>query len=320
MVSEMPTQMQSPESFSARSDSLAGLQSNFRLTDLPESRCPAPDCGAYMSRGFRMPNGDLVYQHTWRCRKFAAWNAAVERRREMSDLLASTLRLGGVPALPPPPDGVQPFTSLADYAEKTGASDRGSPHYAAWFYCERFASYVARNGSVPRSGFGIRGASEGGIGCGKTTLLTLTVRAAVEALLSSRKRASVVWYNCVSLARETHAAIRNGRLDELIREAIHTPLLILDDLGAEDPSPHLINQVFYEIVNERYHSDRPRPILYSTKYQLETLKERWMSAQSMRGTKADDANAVISRLGDMGHCVPIDCPDLRGPKRPDFLQ
>lgn len=273
------------------------------------------DEGIYLRRrnGTRLP----VYAHSWRCQE----TLAADRRQWLADnaesLAAGALWDGGVPPPPRPsgtspasPDG-EPYASLADYARRhPELCDFGGTHHDAVRVCTLFVRYCQRHGYLPQNGFALQGP----LGRGKTTLMLLTVREAIAGIMARQPgNAKVLYWEAPVLANEVRRAVKRGNLDAIVGELTRAPLLVIDDLGAEDPSPYWINQVLFPVVNARWVAGTARslrrPILLTARRPLAEVQTHWLSGESARGTKPDSAEAVVSRLQQQGMWVPIGAGD-----------
>jgi DNA replication protein DnaC len=88
----------------------------------------------------------------------------------------------------------------------------------------------------------------GGVGTGKTTLAMLISKAAMEA---HRTVAIYSLPRLLSLLRDTYDDDAQYSLNELIDRLCSVDLLHIDDVGAEQSSPWVLEQL-YTIVNTRY--------------------------------------------------------------------
>lgn len=95
----------------------------------------------------------------------------------------------------------------------------------------------------------------GGFGVGKTFAAVAAARHAFEA----RYIDDIAFANVTALIEDTFAGIRDrsGRVPRFNFDHLRTvPLLILDDLGAEAPTPYVRSRV-YSLVNDRYEQELP---------------------------------------------------------------
>ena len=92
----------------------------------------------------------------------------------------------------------------------------------------------------------------GGVGTGKTTLAMLISKAAMEA---DRTVAIYSLPRLLGLLRDTYDDDAELSLNELIDRLCDVDLLHIDDVGAEQSSPWVLEQL-YTIVNTRYEDGR----------------------------------------------------------------
>jgi DNA replication protein DnaC len=92
----------------------------------------------------------------------------------------------------------------------------------------------------------------GDVGTGKTTLAMLISRAAMQA---DRTVAIYSLPRLLTLLRDSYADDAQYRLSELIDRLSAVDLLHVDDVGAEQITPWVLEQL-YTIVNSRYEEDR----------------------------------------------------------------
>jgi DNA replication protein DnaC len=132
----------------------------------------------------------------------------------------------------------------------------------------------------------------GGYGCGKTHL------AAAIANIQIASGNSVLFITVPDLLDHLRASYspdddREGGFGSRFEDVRNTPLLILDDLGIESPTPWAIEKL-YQLLNHRYNAHLPTVI--TTNHDLEELELR-----------------LRSRLFDPDMCeiLPITAPDYR---------
>ncbi|HKR99689.1 MAG TPA: ATP-binding protein [Candidatus Dormibacteraeota bacterium] len=136
----------------------------------------------------------------------------------------------------------------------------------------------------------------GEVGTGKTTLAMLVSRAAIEA------GCSVAIYSLPRLLNLLRESMESpGGLVELLDRLGCVDLLHIDDLGAENRTPWVLEQL-YSIVNARY-EDR-RAIVATTNLEVERLGEHL-------------GERTVSRLVEMcGDPIVLDGDDKRKEYRP----
>jgi DNA replication protein DnaC len=105
----------------------------------------------------------------------------------------------------------------------------------------------------------------GGVGTGKTTLAMLISKAAMEA---DRTVAIYSLPRLLALLRDTYDDDAQYSLGELIERLCSVDLLHIDDVGAEQSSPWVLEQL-YTIVNTRYEDGKA--LLLTTNLDQEAL-------------------------------------------------
>jgi DNA replication protein DnaC len=108
----------------------------------------------------------------------------------------------------------------------------------------------------------------GGVGTGKTTLAMLISKAAMEA---DRTVAIYSLPRLLALLRDTYNDDAQYSLNELIDRLCSVDLLHIDDVGAEQSSPWVLEQL-YTIVNTRYEDGKA--LLLTTNLDRKALVEQ----------------------------------------------
>jgi DNA replication protein DnaC len=108
----------------------------------------------------------------------------------------------------------------------------------------------------------------GGVGTGKTTLAMLISKAAMEA---DRTVAIYSLPRLLALLRDTYDDGAQYSLNELIDRLCSVDLLHIDDVGAEQSSPWVLEQL-YTIVNTRYEDGKA--LLLTTNLDRKALVEQ----------------------------------------------
>jgi DNA replication protein DnaC len=108
----------------------------------------------------------------------------------------------------------------------------------------------------------------GGVGTGKTTLAMLISKAAMDA---DRTVAIYSLPRLLALLRETYDDAAELSLNDLIDRLCSVDLLHIDDVGAEQSSPWVLEQL-YTIVNTRYEDGNA--ILLTTNLDREALEDQ----------------------------------------------
>lgn len=132
----------------------------------------------------------------------------------------------------------------------------------------------------------------GDIGTGKTTLAMLVSKAALEA------GHSVAIYSLPRLLSEIRTTFGEGAThthSELLSRLADVELLHLDDVGAENTTPWVLEEL-YSIVNVRY--EEQRSIIYTTNLEREQLRDQI-------------GERTVSRLAEMCLDVPVHGHDRR---------
>ena len=126
----------------------------------------------------------------------------------------------------------------------------------------------------------------GGFSYGKTYSLMLTAKA-----LSAYGIDHILAY-FPDLVIEIKAAMENGKYDQIIELLRETDVLLLDDLGAENMTPWLRDEVLGPIIN--YRMNLKKPIFVSSNINPNDLKKHFM----MNSTEEEKTKAgrITSRL------------------------
>ncbi len=140
----------------------------------------------------------------------------------------------------------------------------------------------------------------GDVGTGKTTLAMLISKAAMEA---GRTVAIYSLPRLLAMMRETYDDSVEMSLNGLIDRLCSVELLHVDDVGAEQSSPWVLEQL-YTIVNTRYEDERS--ILVTTNLERDQLAEQINER-------------TVSRLEEMCEVLPLYGSDARQ-QRPDVAR
>jgi primosomal protein DnaI len=126
----------------------------------------------------------------------------------------------------------------------------------------------------------------GGFSFGKTYSLMLTAKAL------SRYGIDHIFAYFPDLVTEIKASMENGKYDQIIELLRETDVLLLDDLGAENMTPWLRDEVLGPIIN--YRMNLKKPIFVSSNIKPSDLKKHFMlNASEEEKTKA---GRITSRL------------------------
>lgn len=151
--------------------------------------------------------------------------------------------------------------------------------------CRRFCAAVKLDPKVP--GLLLKG----NCGTGKTHLAAAILRETAEQGIPGM---FVVVPDLLAKMKASFST-KDGKAGELIEAAKNAPLLVLDDLGAEDPKPWVVELV-YVLINHRY--EHMLPTIITTNYDGRKISEVF-------GTR------VSSRLAEMTIPVNIRAEDYR---------
>ena len=137
----------------------------------------------------------------------------------------------------------------------------------------------------------------GDVGTGKTTLAMLISKAAMEG---GHTVAIYSLPRLLALLRETYDEDATWSLNELIDRLCSVELLHVDDVGAEQTSPWVLEQL-YTIVNTRYEDGRAM-----------LLTTNLVTQQGDEGLRAQIGDRTVSRLYEMcGEPLPMHGLDRR---------
>ena len=112
---------------------------------------------------------------------------------------------------------------------------------------------------------------------------------------------SVRWENAKHFISEIQG-MYNGRQTDALERAYACKVLVLDDIGKEQPTAYSISML-YELVEQRYGACRP--IVVTSNFDRAELCARWAHADR------ETAEAIVSRLCDNCVVVEMDGEDRR---------
>ena len=135
----------------------------------------------------------------------------------------------------------------------------------------------------------------GPYGPGKTHFASALARKLLDDGLS------VFFVNSKHLISEIQGTY-NGRPTDVLDRCFDCKVLVLDDLGKEQPTPYSISML-YEIVDTRYANRKP--IVATSNFTRGELLGRWA------GADAATAESIVSRLCDETETLLMDGPDRR---------
>lgn len=154
---------------------------------------------------------------------------------------------------------------LAEYCKDAGADD------AAW---QRGVEWLNQVDDAD----GVRGLYlYGSVGTGKTTL----AEALGRQWIASRVRAAR-FIGVTHLVGLMRSSFGTGQRPEIADQVLQTPLLILDDLGAEVPRDWIC-ELLYEAVNERL--TKRRPTIFTSNLDLSQLEDRLARGDEHQGPR-----------------------------------
>ena len=140
------------------------------------------------------------------------------------------------------------------FRSRSFATFRESPATSrAVAVCKRFCAAVKRDPKVP----GLL--LTGDCGTGKTHLAVAILREAAEAGIPGM---FVVVPDLIAKMLASFDA-KDGKAGALVETAKSVPLLVLDDLGAENPKPWVV-ELIYVLINHRY--EHMLPTIITTNY------------------------------------------------------
>ena len=172
------------------------------------------------------------------------------------------------------------------FRSRSFATFRESPATSrAVAVCKRFCAAVKRDPKVP----GLL--LTGDCGTGKTHLAVAILREAAEAGIPGM---FVVVPDLLAKMRASFNT-KDGKAGALVETAKNAPLLVLDDLGAEDPKAWVVELV-YVLINHRY--EHMLPTVITTNYSGNELE-------------AVFGRRIMSRLAEMTTPVNIRAEDYR---------
>jgi DNA replication protein DnaC len=93
---------------------------------------------------------------------------------------------------------------------------------------------------------------------------------------------------------------------DVLDPVIEAPLLVLDELGAQKPTP-FVNDTLYLVLNSRY--TRRLPTLFTTNFRLERAPAAGLSEHDLLASRVPPM--LVSRLYEMAVPVLLDATDFR---------
>ena len=159
--------------------------------------------------------------------------------------------------------GIPPKFQLASFENfnvRPGAKAEPSLLAALQTSRQYVAEFLKLDGSCSKSGLLFIGIP----GIGKTHLAVATLRAVVGAGMTTGRFLDFTSF--VSELQSTFDPSNPESKHDLLDPVLNTGLLVLDDLGARQPTP-FVHEILYLIVNTRYVNQRPT--IFTTNLQLE---------------------------------------------------
>lgn len=185
----------------------------------------------------------------------------------------------------------------AKYAGKTFADYAVDANNQA---AVRWAKFIVEH---PNEGLYIFGEA----GCGKTLLMAIIA----QELLKQGK--SVIFCdvpNLLDSLKESFDKDSETKLDELMAELQAVDVLILDDLGTENPTEWAVERL-YVIINDRYNTDKP--VIVTSNFNSKEVAIRLNHPKNAReGIMGDQ---IRSRLSQMCRITEIKGADRRLTRR-----
>ena len=128
--------------------------------------------------------------------------------------------------------------------------------------------------------------AHGESGDGKTTVAARILKGWIAA-----GRGSARWVRSIDLISEISDTYGGGGREMAVfaKYAEGSPLLVIDDLGKENPGDWSLSKLF-QLIDERYGARRPTII--TTQFGTSKLEERWVS----KGGAPETARAILSRI------------------------
>ena len=127
----------------------------------------------------------------------------------------------------------------------------------------------------------------GDFGIGKSYMM-----AALAHDLSERHAVSTTMLHFPSFVLDVKNAIGDGSVKEHVDQVKQAPVLILDDIGAEQMSPWVRDEVLQVILQHRMHENLPT--FFTSNFSFEDLERHY--AQSRNGDETWQARRVLERV------------------------
>lgn len=126
-----------------------------------------------------------------------------------------------------------------------------------------------------------------GYGVGKTTLVVALARSLVQLGVRVHFESLPRLFGRISEARH------EGTLEWEYSRLAQVPVLILDDLGREKPTPTWVDHILWPLIDDR--ESAGRPIIATTNYTWVSLQARYESARS-EFDQSNSGGSLVDRL------------------------
>ena len=101
---------------------------------------------------------------------------------------------------------------------------------------------------------------------------------------------------------------RNTKILDLMDDLIKVDLLVLDDLGTENPTEWAVERI-YTIINQRYNEEKS--LIVTSNFFLGDLSERLNAPKNASSNKNITGSRIVSRLAQMCERVELKGKDWR---------
>lgn len=172
-------------------------------------------------------------------------------------------------------------------------SDRG---YALAGIPKRYLSAEVDHGHRPHDvAAGLSVYVYGPNGTGKTTFACSLAKKLVDMGITVR------FENSKQVIAEIQSSY-NGRQTDVLERCSACRVLVLDDLGKEQPTPYALSML-YQVIDSRY--SQGKPTVVTSNFSRGALVNRW------EGADLETAEAIVSRLCENSETVMMDGEDRR---------
>lgn len=169
----------------------------------------------------------------------------------------------------------------------------------AYARCKRYAEWIAdcekkHSPTPPPNGIYLSGRS----GNGKTHLAAAILNAIIAASPSTPTLAMSMQELIGRLKQSYDSDESEAKEDELIKTYTEVPVLLIDDLGSEQPTEWAADRIF-RIVNGRYNNNLPT--IVTSNYDTDSLAKRLTPKRHSENGDYTDGIKIADRLAEM--CV-----------------